>query len=87
MMVTAASGRRRTTEDLTGSTQDNSAGGEYCVDGTDTEEIASKRSESNREETEESASEGKAKTTGGAGEVGMTPTPTATAEKFEGSSK
>ena len=47
------------------------------MDGTDKEEIASKCSESNREETEESASEGKAKTTGGAGEVGMTPTPMA----------
>ena len=66
MTATAASGRGRTTENPPLGTQDDSAGGKYCVGRIGKEESAANSAEWSREETEESVSEEEAETTGGA---------------------
>ena len=68
-MATVTSGRRRTTEDPPGSTQDNGAGGKYRVDGKGIEEKADESAKWSRDETEELASEEEAKTAGGLGRL------------------
>ena len=55
--VLAESRRGRKTEDPTGINQDNDAGGEYGMVGTDTEDIAADSAEWSREETDELVSE------------------------------
>ena len=69
--ATAASGRRINTEDPPAGEKDNGAGGKYHTGGTDTEGSAAKSPKWSGEETEESASEEEAETSGGEGEAGM----------------
>ena len=69
MTATAASGRGRTTENPPLGTQDDSAGGKYCVGRIGKEESAANSAEWSREETEEEASEEESETRGGAGEA------------------
>ena len=78
-----ASRRQITTEEPSAGTRDSRAGGKCRVDGLDTEESAAKSAERSGEETDESASEEEAETTGGAGEVVIMPT--ATLEALGGS--
>ena len=69
--ATAASGRRINIEAPPAGEKDTGAGGKYHRGGTDTEGSAAKSAKWSGEETEESASEEEAETSGGEGEAGM----------------
>ena len=70
-------GRGGKTEDPSGSFKNDGTGGKYRMGGMDTEESAADSAKWSAKETEESASGGKANTTGGSGEVRTKLTPTA----------
>ena len=67
MMASTESGKGGETEDPLGGKQNNAAGEKYRMGGSDTEESEADSAKCSREETEELASEGEAKTTGGEG--------------------
>ena len=71
-MAMAASGRRRTTEELSVSSKDKGTRGKYHVDGKGTDDSIDKSSEWSGKDVEEFESEEEAKTAAGVGRARRT---------------